>query len=356
MQKHQYIGKTLDDALEQAAADLGTQKENVSYNILPSDDGGGLFKKLFSKSIKVEAWLEGKKDLQEAARQAVMEALEGGREKAKPSSRKSKSAPQKLEKKSTKKVPRKEKLEKQTQPQAPRRPRDRDEENPNAITFDEKGALPLLEDYTAAFLNVFGATLDDATMTRTDDGNMHVDVRNELLEDLLARSDRLSCAYEHIFKRIIQKQIGDLPQRLVLNAGEASQRRVDNLREMALSMAEKVKSTGRSITLNSKSGQERRIIHVTIEDIEGVGTRSIGTGENRKLVIYSLEKKRRRSGKGRKRKTEKAPNNESGVEGEGDLSFSQGAREGSAERRGDKPLPPKDHDGTASATKLDKVD
>ncbi len=300
MQKHQYVGKTLDDALEQAASDLGTERENLSYNILPAEPGRGLIKKLFSKSIQVEAWIENTEDLQEAARKAVQEAIDGkpekggGRNRNKRGSRKGGRGNREASAGANGK-PQTEQKERERRPR-----RNRQEENPNAITFDAEGAIPLLEEYTEWFLKVFGSTTADATFTRTEEGDMRVDVKNELLEDLLGRSDRLSGSFEHVFKRIVQKKIGDLPQRLYLDSGSASEKRMESLREMAQSMAEKVKRTGRSITVNSKSGQERRMIHVTIDEIEGVATRSVGSGDGRKLVIFSTEKRRRRRGPRRK--------------------------------------------------------
>ena len=361
MQKHQYVGKTLDDALAQAANDLGTQKENIRYNILPSE-GGSLLKKLLFKSIKVEAWVEKTEDLQEAARQAVREAIEGGNQRqangankknSRVSHQRTEPQPDKrsassgsLEPTKHKKAspPREEKeakkqnsartpsTQKAHQPQADReakkgnmtrqanllarsaegQTRTEAETSQNTISFDTPGVKELLIEYTNAFVKVFEAEAQHVKYERTEKGDMKVSVASPMLEDLLARSDRLSGSYEHVFKRIAQKKLGDLPERLYLNAGDAANKRAENLQEMARSMAEKVKQTGRSITVNSKSGQERRIIHVTIDEIEGVATRSVGTGEGRKLVIYSTEAKHRRKNSKRQQPETASTENGSG--------------------------------------------
>lgn len=311
MQKRQYVGKTLDEALDQASLELNTERENLSYNILPAERGGGLFKKLFQKSIRVEAWVERTQDLQEAARNAVREAIEGGdagsarsraRKKAAPNnevsshSRPSDARPAQKEAQQRKRG----QVRRPDRRSSVRGPADQEtiarEENPNAITFDTEGVQELLERYTEKFVTIFDADLSAVTFAHTDTGDMRVSVQSENLEDLLSRSDRLAGSFEHVFKRIVQKKVGDLPQRLIFDAGHASENRIENLKEMARSMAEKVKTTGRSITVNSKSGQERRVIHLTIDEIEGVATRSIGSGDNRKLVIYSTEKGRRKRG------------------------------------------------------------
>lgn len=315
MKKKKYVGKSLDEALDNAAKDLGSAKENLSYNIVPSE-GGSLFKKLLFKTITIEAWMESsRQDLQEAARKAVSDALgkearkenpphdgrkagasqnhqKSGGQGKEPQSRNRKRKPQRQTRTASNEPVAAQPSERTSKPKRPRAPQVDREPNPNAITFDEPGVRELLEEYTENFLRVFGATRKDADIQSTPEGDVTINVENELLEDLLARSDRLSAAFEHVFKRLTQKKLGDISQRLTLNAGSAHEKRVENLREMARSMAEKVRTSGRSITLNAMSGQERRVIHVTIDELEGVATRSIGAGDGRKLVIYSTEKRR----------------------------------------------------------------
>lgn len=62
-------------------------------------------------------------------------------------------------------------------------------------------------------------------------------------------------------------------------------KRVDTLNKLADRMAEKVLSTGKSVTLEPMNPYERRIIHSRIQGIEGVTTRSIGADLGRKVVI-----------------------------------------------------------------------
>ena len=51
-------------------------------------------------------------------------------------------------------------------------------------------------------------------------------------------------------------------------------------------MAQKVKKTGRSVTLDPMNAYERRIIHAQVQGIEGVSTNSVGSDSNRRVVIY----------------------------------------------------------------------
>lgn len=62
-------------------------------------------------------------------------------------------------------------------------------------------------------------------------------------------------------------------------------RREESLRGLALRMADRVKSTGQSVTLEPMPPNERRIVHLALADDPNVITVSIGEGESRKVAI-----------------------------------------------------------------------
>ena len=68
------------------------------------------------------------------------------------------------------------------------------------------------------------------------------------------------------------------------------------LRALARRMADKVLKYKKSVMLEPMNPYERRIIHSEIQHIEGVSTNSIGSENNRKIVIY-LEEKPGKKGK-----------------------------------------------------------
>ena len=67
-------------------------------------------------------------------------------------------------------------------------------------------------------------------------------------------------------------------------------KREDTLRRLARNMAAKVQKYHKNITLEPMNPYERRIIHSEIQNINGVGTISTGTDNNRKVVIFLEEK------------------------------------------------------------------
>ena len=68
------------------------------------------------------------------------------------------------------------------------------------------------------------------------------------------------------------------------------EKRAETLRGVAKRMSEKVLKYKKSFALEPMNAYERRIIHSACQSIEGVTTRSIGEGADRKIVI-SPEKK-----------------------------------------------------------------
>ncbi len=68
-------------------------------------------------------------------------------------------------------------------------------------------------------------------------------------------------------------------------------KREDTLRALARRMAAKAIRNKRSVMLEPMSAYERRIIHSEIQGIEGVSTNSIGSDNNRKIVIFLTDKK-----------------------------------------------------------------
>ena len=70
-------------------------------------------------------------------------------------------------------------------------------------------------------------------------------------------------------------------------------KREETLRALARRMAAKALRNRRSVMLEPMSAYERRIIHSEIQGIDGVSTNSIGSDNNRKIVIFLTDKKPR---------------------------------------------------------------
>ena len=67
-------------------------------------------------------------------------------------------------------------------------------------------------------------------------------------------------------------------------------KREETLRTLARRMAARVRKNNRSMTLEPMNPYERRVIHSEVQNIEGVSTYSIGSDDNRKIVICPEDK------------------------------------------------------------------
>ena len=68
-------------------------------------------------------------------------------------------------------------------------------------------------------------------------------------------------------------------------------KREETLRALARRMAAKALKNKRNVMLEPMNAYERRIIHSEVQGIAGVSTNSIGSDNNRKVVIYLADKK-----------------------------------------------------------------
>ena len=89
--------------------------------------------------------------------------------------------------------------------------------------------------------------------------------------------------------------------KVTLNIGNYREKRESTLKALATKVSAQVLASGRSRTLEPMNPYERRIIHTTVQEIEGVQSNSIGEGTGRRVVISSTSAgNRSRSGKGGK--------------------------------------------------------
>lgn len=73
--------------------------------------------------------------------------------------------------------------------------------------------------------------------------------------------------------------------RISLNVGTYREKRENTLRSLARKNAQQILKYGRNIVLEPMNPYERRIIHTTIQEIEGVNSHSVGSDNERRVVI-----------------------------------------------------------------------
>jgi spoIIIJ-associated protein len=346
MKRQEFRGKSLDEAIDAAAKAFGVDRGAVRYEVSP-EEKGGLLSKLFSRNIRISAWSESTDALSSAARDVVRDVLQkksnpveaaprsgegragaaaNGKQPKGPKGKRESSprgetqnGTQGAEKQASTRADRPRRSDRQERParndrgprseraprpeRAPRRERAVGEgqeghESREFLTFENEQVVEVLQEFRGVFLKMFDVEENNCRQERDNLGNVMISVEDSFLEETLARSDKLAVAFEHLFKRVAQKRVGDVSSRVFLTAGNAGEIRQNKLRDYAISVAEKVKQSGRSITVASKSSQERRVIHMALDGFPGIATKSVGAGEHRKLVIFSTDRSHRGAAEG----------------------------------------------------------
>ena len=133
-----------------------------------------------------------------------------------------------------------------------------------------------------------------AELYSCDDGTRRITIKGEDASTLIGHHGDTLDALQYLANLAsARKNIhGERDKsRVTLDIEGYRAKREETLRALARRMAQKALRNRRSVMLEPMSAYERRIIHSEIQSIEGVSTNSIGSDNNRKIVIFLTDKK-----------------------------------------------------------------
>ncbi len=118
-----------------------------------------------------------------------------------------------------------------------------------------------------------------------------LDVDGDDLGLLIGRRGSTLAAVQYIVNVMVNRKMGG---RVLVNidAEHYKRRREETLLGLARRMADRVRQTSRSVTLEPMPAAERRIVHLALAEDDLVTTGSVGEGETRKVVIYPRRSRR----------------------------------------------------------------
>lgn len=111
-----------------------------------------------------------------------------------------------------------------------------------------------------------------------------IDITGDDLGLLIGRRGETLASLQYIVNLMLARK---LHKRMMVGIDVSGyrRRREESLRSLARRVADQVRRTGQSTTLEPMPPAERRIIHITLADNPDVLTVSIGEGEARKVAI-----------------------------------------------------------------------
>jgi len=107
---------------------------------------------------------------------------------------------------------------------------------------------------------------------------------------LLERGAEVLQAFEHLAFRALRLEPA-FHEKIHIDSGGYRALRFEELRMTARVAAERVQTSRQPFRLNPMSSRERRIVHLTLKDMNGIRTESVGVGEERQVVIHPADSK-----------------------------------------------------------------
>ena len=269
-------GKTIDAAIENALAQLGLDRDNVSVQVLSQAKAG--FLGFGATPAKVQVTYEVPDPKPEAPKVALSSASRSTKTKAKfvePKPEAPKAEPKKAE------APKSEKKREEKKPAAPKveikaEPKEYAPAAPGSV--EEK-----IEVFLKGLLEHMGSNAVPHAWKEEDNTYM-VELTGDDLGYLIGRRGDTLDALQHLANYTVNRGVeGHI--RINVDAECYRQKREDSLRRYANKKAQQVLKARRRTTLEPMNAYERHVIHATLQDTDRITTYSVGTEPNRRVVI-----------------------------------------------------------------------
>ncbi len=285
-------GKSVEEALENAKKELSLETlDGLEIKILEQPKKGGLFG-LGSKLAKVAVFSPAEEEEiapKKEEKQTKAKDMDSRREKLIREKREEKKA----EKKAQEKPKSAEKAGKQEKPEASDKQEKAEKTEAKQETAVIKTPAELENDASLKFVRT---VLSDLQLTATaemyidDEGMRRIVVTGADATKLIGHHGDTLDSFQYLANLASSKK-DKKEGRVTVDIENYRAKREAALRTLARRMAARALKYRRSVMLEPMNPYERRIIHSEIQNIEGVSTNSIGTENNRKIVIFLTDKK-----------------------------------------------------------------
>ncbi len=285
-------GKTEDEAIQSALAQLGMDRDDVSVEILERAKSGFLGIGSAPARVRV-SYDDGKAE--EAVKPAEKPAAPKPEKKVEPSAA-PKVVPMYAPEVLQKKEPRAAKEERSGRPareerreRTPRAERaERPAPQPKPIVDLGEECRDEKSEQIRSFLKGLLEHMDSAAEIKiyeSEKGRYKVYLEGEKLGALIGRRGETLDAIQQMTNYSINRGSEKNRVRVQVDAENYREKREQSLERLAEKVAGKVTKYRRNVTLEPMNAYERHVIHTALQDTPGVTTFSIGTEPNRRVVV-----------------------------------------------------------------------
>ena len=284
-------GKTEDEAIQSALAQLGMDRDDVSVEILERAKSG--FLGIGSAPARVRVSYDDGKA--EEVKPVEKPAAPKPEKKVEPSAA-PKAVPMYAPEVLQKKEPRAAKEERSGRPareerreRAPRAERaERPAPQPKPIVDLGEECRDEKSEQIRSFLKGLLEHMDSAAKIKiyeSEKGRYKVYLEGEKLGALIGRRGETLDAIQQLTNYSINRGSEKNRVRVQVDAENYREKREQSLERLAEKVAGKVTKYRRNVTLEPMNAYERHVIHTALQDTPGVTTFSIGTEPNRRVVV-----------------------------------------------------------------------
>ena len=285
-------GKTVEEAIEAAYEKAGVDREYVTVEIIERPK-----KKFFGlKTVPATAKAVIDEDYWNKMFGIKEKKAEAPKKKKEPREQKPKT-----EKPVQEQPKKQEKPKKEQKPQQPKKQEPKKEVKPVEVKTEEAPkeevkvlAPEVLErkgsdaaNYIKEVLTALGYPEAEVNYSQKD-GMIVLQLSGEEMGAVVGRRGDNLDAMQYLASLVANKSEGSYV-RVVLDIDDYRSKREASLRAYARKTASQAVKSGRSITLEPMNPYERRIVHSTVQTVNGATSKSIGSEPNRRVVISPIE-------------------------------------------------------------------
>ena len=296
MESIEVSAKTVEDAVLEAAIQLGTTRDKVAYEVITQPTSGFLgiggrkavIRAHQKSDEEIEAKLKADKEMEK-----LLERVNEKKETPKPVEPVKKAeAPKKPEKPAEVKKPAAPKAEAPKAKPEVKKEEKKEASAPVPAPKPEKPAVPVDTAPVEKFLkDVFGAMGMEVTVAITQnpqEREMNITLDGADMGVLIGKRGQTLDSLQYLSSLVVNKNTEDYI-RVKVDTENYRERRKATLENLAKNIAQKVKRTRKPVSLEPMNPYERRVIHSALQNDKFVCTHSEGEEPYRRVVVTLKE-------------------------------------------------------------------
>lgn len=168
---------------------------------------------------------------------------------------------------------------------------EKQQEKSEKMNYEPSMPLPqqaeLAEKFVSGLADVMGASVS-FTREEVGDDEIRLTVSGENLGRMIGPRGGTAMAVDDLVRTVLQRHGSSRDGRIRIDIGGLKARRTEALAAFCREQAAGVRVDGIPRVLDPMGGADRKIVHDTIADEDGVGTESEGEEPNRRVIIVPL--------------------------------------------------------------------